>query len=117
MTGLKLQEYLQDLGLFKTENVSIVEVIDDKVWGTVPAFYKFYMGVGIQLEISIRYEHDKEKYVYIKSGKFEVANHKLSELTLPILCEELDKVLCTRKEFVDWMNRTLRDYKIDKIII
>ncbi len=46
MTGLKLQEHLQDLGLFKTEPVSIVEVIDDEVCGTVPALYKFYMGAG-----------------------------------------------------------------------
>lgn len=108
---------MEDLGLFKTENVYTVEVIDGEVWGTVPAFYKFYMGAGLQLEINIRYGYDKEKYVYIKNGRFEVACHKLNDLTLTILCGELNKVLCTRKEFVDWMTKTLRDYKIDKIII
>jgi len=115
MTGLKLQEHLQDLGLFKTEPVSIVEVIDDEVCGTVPALYKFYMGAGQQLEISIRYGFDKEKYVYIKNSRFEFACHKLSDLTLTILCQELDKVLCLIKEFVDCMTKTLREDKLKEL--
>ncbi len=65
--------------------------------------------------VSIRYGFDKEKYVYIKNSRFEFACHKLSDLTLTILCQELDKVLCLRKEFVDWMTKTLREDKLKEL--
>jgi hypothetical protein len=39
-------------------------------------------------------------------------SYKLSELTLPILCKEMNKFLSQDSKFKEWMTRELRNYKI-----
>ena len=37
MTGVELEKYLMDTGLFKDENVYMVEIIDGKIYNRVPS--------------------------------------------------------------------------------
>ena len=40
MTGVELEKYLMSTGLFKDENVYVVEIIDGKIFNRVPSYHK-----------------------------------------------------------------------------
>ncbi len=118
MTGVELQSYLVDSGLFKDENVYMVENINGKIYN-VPSYYKsvaIYKVPSIgRIEIKIYYNKygDCTRYVdFTLAGVNLFGSYKLSELTLPLLCKELNKVFSEVIEFKHWMTKELRDYKI-----
>jgi hypothetical protein len=119
MTGLELQNYLMSTGLvkcyFKDQNVYMVENIDGKIYN-VPSYYKIFIPMLGKVEIKIYYNKhgDGTKYVDFMLGGVNLFGcYKLSELTLPILCKELNKFLSQYSEFKEWMTIELRNYKIE----
>jgi hypothetical protein len=116
MTGVELQEYLMDTGLFKDQNVYMVETHDGKIYNRVQSYYKIFIPMAGTVEIKIHYNKhgDGTKYVDFKLGGVNLFGcYKLSELTLPILCKELNKFLSQDSKFKDWMTTELRNYKIE----
>lgn len=119
MTGVELQSYLMDSGdfqaLFKDQNVYMVENIDGKIYN-VPSYYKIFIPMLGKVEIKIYYNKDGDgtKYVDFMLGGVNLFGcYKLSELTLPILCKELNKFLSQDSKFKEWMTIELRNYKIE----
>ena len=119
MTGVELQSYLMDSGdfqaLFKDQNVYMVENIDGKIYN-VPSYYKSFIPMLGKVEIKIYYNKDGDgtKYVDFMLGGVNLFGcYKLSELTLPILCKELNKFLSQDSKFKEWMTIELRNYKIE----
>ena len=114
MTGVELQSYLVGSGLFKDENVYMVENINGKIYN-VPSYYKSFITMLGRIEIRIYYNKygDCTRYVdFTLAGVNLFGSYKLSELTLPLLCKELNKVFSEVIEFKHWMTKELRDYKI-----
>jgi hypothetical protein len=117
MKGIELQEYMKNLNLFKIEPVYIVEIEDEYISNMVPALYQVYLGSGNGLKIMIKYHTNKEKYVdFTWGGRNLYASHKLKDMTLLILCDELNKFLSKNEKFTTWMNRELRDWKIENLV-
>ena len=119
MTGVELQSYLMDSGLFKAkmvdQNVYMVENIDGKMYN-VSSYYKIFIPMLGKVEIKIYYNKhgDGTKYVDFMLGGVNLFGcYKLSELTLPILCKELNKFLSQDSKFKEWMTIELRNYKIE----
>ncbi len=115
MTGVELQNYLMSTGLFKDQNVYMVETHDGKIYN-VPSYYKIFIPMLGKVEIKIYYNKhgDGTKYVDFMLGGVNLFGcYKLSELTLPILCKELNKFFSKLIEFKDWMTIELRNYKIE----
>jgi hypothetical protein len=115
MTGVELQSYLMDSGLFKDQNVYMVETHDGKIYN-VPSYYKIFIPMLGKVEIFINYNKDGDgtKYVdFFLGGVNLFGCYKLSELTLPILCKELNKFLSQDLKFKEWMTIELRNYKIE----
>ena len=114
MTGVELQSYLMSTGLFKDQNVYMVENIDGKMYN-VSSYYKIFIPMLGKVEIKIYYNKHGAgtKYVdFMLGGVNLFGSYKLSELTLPLLCKELNKVFSEVIEFKHWMTKELRDYKI-----
>jgi hypothetical protein len=44
MTGVKLQHYLSESGIFTIENVFMVEILDGVIHNRVPTYYKCRLG-------------------------------------------------------------------------
>jgi len=115
MTGLELQSYLMSTGLFKDQNVYIVENIDGKIYNKVSSYYKIFIPMLGTVEIKIYYNKygDCTRYIdFMLGGVNLFGSYKLSELTLPILCKEMNKFLSQDSKFKEWMTRELRNYKI-----
>lgn len=94
MTGRDLEKYLVSLGVFTTQNNYIVDIVDGKVDGMIPSFYKMYIPVGSQYEIKISYGNDKgTRLVNFKLDKINLSNtYRLDQLDFPTLKEELSKI-------------------------
>ena len=45
MTGVQLEKYLMGSGLFKHENVYMVETHDGKIYDRVPSYYKSFITI------------------------------------------------------------------------
>ncbi len=102
-------------GLFKDQNVYIVENIDGKIYNKVPSYYKIFIPMLGVVEIKIYYNKygDCVRYIDFMLGGVNLFGcYKLSELTLPILCKEMNKFLSQDSKFKEWMTRELRNYKI-----
>ena len=118
MTGAELEKYLMSSGLFKDENVYMVETIDGKIYNRVPSYYKMFIPMLGKLEIRMYYaKHgDKEKWIDFTIGGVNLyASHKLKELNFTTLFNELNKILGSDKRFIEWSTKELRDYKIDSL--
>lgn len=122
MTGVELQKYLMDSGLFTDENVYMVEISDSgEIFNKVPSYYKMFIPMLGKLEISIYYNKhsDGTKYIDFTLGGGGVnlfASHKLKDLDITTLCSELNKILSNNKRFIEWSTKELRDYKINSLI-
>ena len=119
MTGVELQKYLMSSGLFKDENVHMVETIDGKIFNRVPSYYKMFIPMLGKLEIRIYYNKhgDNVKYIDFTIGGVNLfACHKLKDLDLTTLCKELNKILGLDQRFIEWSTKELRDFKIKSVI-
>ncbi len=119
MTGIELQQYLMSSGLFKDENVYMVETHDGKIYNRVPSYYKSFITMLGKAEIKIYYNKhgDCTKYVdFMLGGVNLFASYKLSELTFPILYKELNKLFNQDYRFQKWSKTELRNYKIKTLI-
>lgn len=118
MTGVELQKYLMSSGLFKDQNVYMVETIDGKIFNRVPSYYKMFIPMLGKLEIRIYHnKHDNNiKYIDFTIGGVNLfACHKLKDLDLTTLCKELNKILGLDQRFIEWSTKELRDYKINSL--
>ena len=116
MTGVELEKYLMSSKLFKDENVYMVETIDGKIYNRVPSYYKSFVPMLGKVEIKIYYNKhaDGTKYVdFMLAGVNLFGCHKLKDLNLTTLCEELNKIFGSDKRFIEWSTTELRNYKID----
>lgn len=118
MTGVELEKYIMSSGLFQDENVYMVETIDGKIYNRVPSLYKIFVPNLGRLEIRIYYNKhgDGTKWVdFTIAGINLYATHKLKDLDLTTLCNELNKILGSDKRFVEWSTKELRNYKINSL--
>lgn len=118
MTGVELQKYLIGSGLFKDENVHMVETIDGKIFNRVPSYYKAFIPMLGKIEIRIYYNKhgDGTKWVDFTIGGVNLyACHKLKDLDLTTLFKELNKILGNDQKFIEWSTKELRDYKINSL--
>lgn len=118
MTGVELEKLLMSSGLFKDENVYMVETIDGEIFNRVPSLYKMFLPLVGKLEIRIYYNKhgDGTKWVDFTIGGVNLyACHKLKDLDIKTLCSELNKILGSDKRFVEWSTKELRDYKINSL--
>jgi hypothetical protein len=122
MTGVELEKYLMDTGLFKDENVYMVETIDGKIYNRVPSYYKGYPassfhGVGkVEIKIYCNKHGDGTKYVdFILAGVNLFGCYKLKELDFTTLHKELSKMFGLDRKFIEWSKIELRNYKINSL--
>lgn len=114
MTGRDLEKYLVSLGVFTTQNSYIVDIVDGKVDGMVPSFYKMYIPVGSQYEIKISYGSDKgTRLVNFKLDKINLSNtYRLDQLDFSTLKEELSKIFKIQTNFIEWS----RHWSINEVL-
>lgn len=120
MTGVELGKYLIGSGLFKDENVYMVEVDNNGEISNnrVPSYYKMFIPNFGRFEIRIYYtkHSDGTKWVDFNAPSNNLfASHKLKDLDLTTLCKELNKILGYDQRFIEWSTKELRDYKINSL--
>lgn len=84
----------------------------------MPSYYKMFIPMVGKLEIRIYYNKhgDRVKWVDFNIGGVDLyACHKLKDLDLTTLCEELNKILGRDQRFIEWSTKELRDYKINSL--
>jgi len=116
MTGVELEKYLMSTGLFRDQNVYMVEIIDDKIYNRVPSYYKAFVPNLGKVEISIYYNKhgDGTKYVdFLLAGVNLFGCCKLKDLNFETLHSELNKIFRSDHRFQEWSKIELRNYKID----
>jgi hypothetical protein len=115
MTGVELEKYLMSTGLFKDENVYMVETIDGEIYNRVPSYYKSSFG---KVEIKIYYNKhgDGTKYVdFVLAGVNLFGCCKLKDLNFETLHSELNKIFRSDHRFQEWSKIELRNYKIESL--
>jgi hypothetical protein len=118
MTGVDLEKYLMSSGLFKDQNVYIVETHDGKIYNRVPSYYKAFVPNLGKVEISIYYNKhsDGTKYVdFMLAGVNLFGCHKLKDLNFETLYSELNKIFGSNQKFQEWSKIELRNYKIESL--
>jgi hypothetical protein len=118
MTGVDLERYLIGTGLFKDQNVYIVETHDGKIYNRVPSYYKAFVPNLGKVEISIYYNKhsDGTKYVDFMLGGVNLFGcHKLKDLNFETLYSELNKIFGSNQKFQEWYKIELRNYKIESL--
>ena len=118
MTGVQLEKYLMCTGLFKHENVYMVETHDGKIYNRVPSYYKSFITMLGKVEISIHYNKhgDGTKYVDFMLGGVNLFGcHKLKDMTFETLYLELNKIFGSNQKFQEWSKIELRNYKIESL--
>ena len=116
MTGVELEKYLMSTGLFRDQNVYMVEIIDDKIYNRVPSYYKAFVPNLGKVEISIycNKHGDGTKYVdFLLAGVNLFGCCKLKDLNFETLHSELNKIFRSDHRFQEWSKIELRNYKID----
>ena len=116
MTGVELEKYLMSTGLFRDQNVYMVEIIDGKIYNRVPSYYKAFVPNLGKVEISIYYNKhgDGTKYVdFLLAGVNLFGCCKLKDLNFETLHSELNKIFRSDHRFQEWSKIELRNYKID----
>jgi hypothetical protein len=119
MTGVELEKYLMSTGLFKDQNVYIVETHDGKIYNRVPSYYKTFVPNLGKVEISIYYNKhgDGTKYVdFLLGGVNLFGCHKLKDMNFETLHSELNKIFRSDNRFQEWSNIELRNYKIKYLL-
>lgn len=114
MTGRELEKYLMSLGLFTTQHAYIVNVVDGKVDGTVPSYYKAQLNYNL-LEIKINYCSQVKGHQWVDftlSKNNLVAVHRLDQLDFHTLKGELNKFFKKDNNFIEWC----RDWTIENVI-
>ena len=114
MTGRELEKYLMSLDRFTTQNTYIVNVVDGKVDGTVPSYYKAQLNYML-LEIKIKYcnQVKGDQWVEFILGKNNlVAIHRLDQLDFYTLKRELNKFFNNHNNFTEWS----RHWAIEQVI-
>lgn len=118
MTGVQLEKYLMGTGLFKHENVYMVETHDGKIYDRVPSYYKSFITMLGKVEIFIHYNKhgDGTKYVDFMLGGVNLFGcHKLKDLNFETLYSELNKIFGSNQKFQEWSKIELRNYKIESL--
>jgi hypothetical protein len=121
MTGVELQKYLMSSGLFKDENVYMVEIIDGEIYNRVPSYYKMFIPMLGKLEIRIYYNKHGDKIKWVDFNFCGLyASHKLKDLDIKTLISELNRIIgsdkrFSDKRFIEWSTKELRDYKINSL--
>ena len=116
MTGVELEKYLMSTGLFRDQNVYMVETIDGKIYNRVPSYYKSFVPKFGKVEISIycNKHGDGTKYVdFMLAGVNLFGCCKLKDLNFETLHSELNKIFRSDHRFQEWSKIELRNYKID----
>lgn len=119
MRAIDLQKYLVSSGLFKIdENTTMVEIVDGSIYNRVPVTYK---SNKVWPELNIRIYVEKfgknERCVeFSMSGVNIFADYTLSELNLPTLVKELNKIFINEPKFHIWKNVQLRNYRINNLL-
>jgi hypothetical protein len=94
MTGVKLQHYLSESRIFTIENVFMVEILDGAIHNRVPTHYKCRLGyVTLNIKLFRQKYGNGNVWVDFELNNISLYSHKISELTLPTLVKELDKIL------------------------
>jgi len=93
MTGVKLQHYLSESGIFTIENVFMVEILDGVIHNRVPTHYKCRLGyVSLNINLFRKKYGNGDIWVNFELNNISLYSHKISELTLSTLVKELDKI-------------------------
>jgi hypothetical protein len=126
MTGVKLQHYLSESGIFTIENVFMVEILDGVIHNRVPTYYKCRLGyVSLNIRLFRQKNGNGDIWVDFELNNTNLyATHKLNELTLSTLVKELDKIFASipdirhlRKveRYKEWRLTCLVDHRNDLI--
>lgn len=118
MTGVELEKYLMSSDIFKDENVYMVETINGEIFNRVPSVYKAFIPMVGNIEIRIYYNKhgDGTKWVDFTIGDVNLyAVHKLKDMTIQTLYNELNKIMGYDQRFIEWSTKELRDYKINSL--
>ena len=94
MTGVKLQHYLSESGIFTIENVFMVEILDGVIHNRVPTHYKCRLGyVTLNIKLFRHKYGNGDIWVDFELNNINLySTHKLNELSLSTLVKELDKI-------------------------
>lgn len=111
MTAYELSKYIELTGIFSTQNVYTVEVINGIMYNMIPSYWKFYIGSGISSEIRIYYTKEKSKKVEIKLGSNKMMDCLLEDITFDKLYQVLFTAVGDHPNFKNWISK-VRDYKL-----
>lgn len=121
MTGVKLQHYLSESGIFTEENVFMVEVLD----GVIHTYYKCRLGyVSLNIRLFRQKHGNGDIWVDFELNNINLySSYKLNELTLSTLVKELDKIknlpntrhLKKVERYMEWRLTRLVDHRNDII--
>lgn len=125
MTGVKLQHYLLESGIFTVENVFMVEILDGVIHNRVPTYYKCKVGYN-SINISLyRKKFGNDLLIgFSINGLQLTSTHKLNELTLSTLVKELDKIFTSIPDirhlkkverYMEWRLQCLINHRNDLI--
>lgn len=125
MTGVKLQHYLSESGIFTEENVFMVEVLDGVIHNRVPTYYKCRLGyVSLNIRLFRQKHSNGDIWVDFELNNINLySSYKLNELTLSTLVKELDKIknfpntrhLKKVERYMEWRLTRLVDHRNDII--
>jgi hypothetical protein len=126
MTGVKLQHYLSESGIFTVENVFMVEILDGVIHNRVPTYYKCRLGyVSLNIRLFRQKHGNSDIWVDFELNNINLyATHKLNELTLSTLVKELDKIFTSIPDirhlkkverYKEWRLTCLVDHRNDLI--
>lgn len=113
MTAVELQNYIQSIGIFASDNFYSVEIIDGVIYNRVPIQYT-WRDFSTKLEIRLYYKYGKRDRCidFIMNGNNITGSYELKNLDLPTLCEKLNKILFNVKSYKIWEKTELRNYKL-----
>lgn len=125
MTGVKLQHYLSESGIFTAENAFMVEILDGVIHNRVPTYYECRLGYNnINISLYRKKYGDDLLIGFSRNGLELTSTHKLNELTLSTLVKELDKILLSIPDirhlkvverYMEWRLECLIDHRNDII--
>lgn len=125
MTGVKLQHYLSESGIFTIENVFMVEILDGVIHNRVPTYYKCRLGyVSLNIRLFRQKHGNGDIWVDFELNNINLySSYKLNELTLSTLVKELDKIknlpntrhLKKVERYMEWRLTRLVDHRNDII--
>jgi len=113
MKAYELSKYIELTGIFNSQNVYTVEVVNDVIYN-IPSYWKLYQGSGIGLEIRIYYTKQESRNLEINIGSSKLIDCELEELTFDILYKTLFKIVGNHPNFNNWISK-VREYRLSNI--